>query len=248
MTPAKAADVGPAEAVGTVGSRARLVGTTSHRARAGVDDQFGPRVATSSLAVTGGGRLREPDRTGSFSALRPERSGMTEHARTNVAPATLAVELDEGGVAVEYLDGREAYYHGVPEPVAESVRTTPRRHVHVLVTDPDGTEGVMTYVNDRTTHDDVLESTGVGRLLFESNESEELFPGVTVEMDGLAAVVSADHDLVDGRVFVFEEDEMGERSFEVVEDGEVGGVGDGSVEAGSSGDAGRSNAVDDGDS
>lgn len=144
---------------------------------------------------------------------------MTEHARSNVAPVTLSVELDDEGVAVEYLDGREAYYHGIPEPVTESVRTTPRRHVHVLVTDPDGTEGVMTYVNDRTTHDDVLEATGVGRILLESDESEELFPGVTVDMDGLAAVVGADHDLVDGRVFVFEEDEIGERSFEVVADG-----------------------------
>jgi len=142
---------------------------------------------------------------------------MSDHARSNVAPATLSVELDEGGVAVEYLDGREAYYHGVPDPVAGSVRTTPRRHVHILVTDPGGTEGAMTYVNDRTSHDDVLTDTGVGRILLESGESEELFPGVVVRMDGLAAVVEVDHAVVDGRVFVFEEDEMGERSFEIVE-------------------------------
>lgn len=148
---------------------------------------------------------------------------MRDHARSNVAPATLSIELDEGGVAVEYLDGRETYYHGVPEPVVDSVRTAPRRHVHVLVTDPEGTEGVMTYVNDRTTHDDVLSDTGVGRILLEPGEVEELFPGVTVRMDGFAAVVEGDHALVDGRVFVFEEDERAERSFEVVgEDADSG--------------------------
>lgn len=148
---------------------------------------------------------------------------MTEHARTNVPPATLSVELDEGGVAVEYHDGREAYYHGIPTPTADSVRTMPRKNVHVLVTDEAGTEGVMTYVNDRTTHDDVLEDTGVGRIILSKNETEELFPGVTVRMDGLAAIVEAGPELVDGRVFVFEEDEMSERSFEIVPEEAVPG-------------------------
>jgi hypothetical protein len=164
---------------------------------------------------------------------------MSEHARSNVAPATLSVTLDGGGVAVEYLDGREAYYHGVPEPVAESIRTTPQRHVHVLVTDEDGTEGVMTYVNDRTSHDDVLEDTGVGRILLEPGESEELFPGVTVTMDGYAAVVATDLALVDGRVFVFEEDELGERSFEIVPESaeeESAGAGDDEATGGSNED------------
>ncbi|PSQ16173.1 hypothetical protein BRD00_11945 [Halobacteriales archaeon QS_8_69_26] len=142
--------------------------------------------------------------------------------RSNVSPATLSVELVEGGVAVEYLDGRETFYHGVPEAVEGPVRAAPRRHLHVLVTDPSGTEGVLTYVNDRTSHDDVLESTGVGRVLLEADEREELFPGVAVEMDGLAPVVSADLDLVDGRVFVFEEDEIVEKSYEIVPEDEAG--------------------------
>ncbi len=142
------------------------------------------------------------------------------HARSNVAPDTLSVDLAEEGIAIEYRDGREVFYHGVPERAAGSVRTAPGRHVHVLVTDEDGVEGVLVYVNDRMTHDDVLESTGVGRVFVDRDEREELFPGVTVRMDGLAAEVEADPEVVDGRVFVFEEDERDERSFEIVPEGE----------------------------
>jgi hypothetical protein len=142
------------------------------------------------------------------------------HARSDVPPATLSVELDEKGVGVDYLDGRTVFYHGVPEPVEGSVRTMPRMDVHVLVTDPDGHEGVLTYVNDRATHDDVLESTGVGRVLLDPGDREELFPGVVVRMDGRAAVVKANPAVVDGRVFVFEESEFGERSYELVDESE----------------------------
>jgi hypothetical protein len=139
-----------------------------------------------------------------------------KHDRTNVPPATLRTELTEDGVVVQYHDSREAFYHGVPEPVEETVRCAGGRNVHVLVTDEAGTEGAMTYINDRTSHDDVLESTGVGRVLLDPGEREELFPGVVVEMDGMVPVVSANHAVVDGRVFVFEEDELQERSVELV--------------------------------
>jgi hypothetical protein len=139
-----------------------------------------------------------------------------KHDRTNVPPSTLSVELDEKGVGVTYLDGREVFYHGVPEAAEGSVRAMPRMDVHVLVTDAEGTEGVLTYVNDRASHDDVLESTGVGRVLLGEDGTEELFPGVTVSLDGHATVVEADHDIVEGRVFVFEESELGERSYELV--------------------------------
>ena len=137
--------------------------------------------------------------------------------RSTVAPSTLPIELVDGGVVVEYLDGREAFYHGVPEPVEGSVRTPPGKEVHVLVTDPDGIEGVMTYVNDRNTHDDILESTGVGRVLLDETDEEELFHGVTVSTEGYSVRVQADLDVVDGRVFVFAEDAMSEHSYELVE-------------------------------
>ncbi|WP_276256907.1 DUF5796 family protein [Halomontanus rarus] len=137
-------------------------------------------------------------------------------ARNNVAPSTLGVDLVDGGVVVTYLDGRETFYNGVPKPVAESIRTPPGKEVHVLVTDPDGVEGVMTYVNDRNTHDDILESTGVGRVMLDSTDEEVLFPGVTVSTEGYSVIVEADMGLVDGRVFVFAEDEMSEHAYEIV--------------------------------
>jgi len=139
-------------------------------------------------------------------------------ARNDVAPDTLGVELAEDGVVVEYTDGREAYYRGVPERVTETLQTTPGKLVQVLVTDPTETEGVMMYVNDRDTHDEILESTGIGRVLLDSGEEEELFPGVTVRLEGYAVEVEADPEVARGRVFVFSEDERGESSYELVKE------------------------------
>ncbi len=137
--------------------------------------------------------------------------------RTDVAPGTVGVELDPDGIFVEYLDGRRTFYNGVPDTVAGSVRCGPGKDIHVLVTDESETEGVLVYINDRKTHADILESSGVGRVVLESGEEAELFPGVTAMVDGYAVKVTADLSVTRGRVFVFEEDEVGERSFEIVE-------------------------------
>ncbi len=136
-------------------------------------------------------------------------------SRSNVPPSSLEVDLVEGGIVVRYLDGREVFYHGPPEPVEGSVRTPPGKDVHVLVTDPDGIEGVMTYVNDRDTHDEILESTGVGRVVLDADDEEELFPGVTVSTEAYSIRVEADRSVVDGRVFVFAEDELSEHAYEL---------------------------------
>ncbi|AGB39074.1 DUF5796 family protein [Natronococcus occultus] len=136
--------------------------------------------------------------------------------RSNVAPSTIGVDFVEGGVVVEYLDGRDVFYHGPPKPVEEAITSPPGKEVHVLVTDPDGVEGVMTYVNDRNTHAEILESTGVGRVILEGNDEEVLFPGVTVSTEGYSIRVEADPEVVDGRVFVFAEDEMSEHAYELV--------------------------------
>ncbi|MFC4989805.1 MULTISPECIES: DUF5796 family protein [Saliphagus] len=141
-------------------------------------------------------------------------------ARNDVPPSTLGVELVDGGVVVEYTDGRETFYNGVPEPETGSVRTPPGKEVHVLVTDPDGVSGVMTYVNDRNTHDDILESTGVGRVMLGTDEETELFPGVSVRTEGYAIVVEAEPEVASGRVFVFAEDEMSEHAYEIVAGGD----------------------------
>ena len=139
-------------------------------------------------------------------------------ARNDVAPDTLGVELIEDGIVVEYTDGRETYYRGVPQKVEGTLRTRPGTLTQVLVTDPTETEGVMMYVNDRNTHDDILEDTGVGRVMLDPGEEEELFPGVTVRMDGYAVEVDADPEVARGRVFVFEEDELDEQSYEMVDE------------------------------
>ncbi|ADQ67473.1 hypothetical protein GL213_09475 [Halogeometricum borinquense] len=138
-------------------------------------------------------------------------------ARNDVPPSTLGVELLDHGVQVEYTDGRTTLYHGVPETVTGTLTTAPGKETHVLVTDPTETEGVMMYVNDLKTHDDILESTGVGRVILDAGEEEELFPGVSVRRtEGMRTEIEADPEVARGRVFVFEEDDWGESSYEFV--------------------------------
>jgi len=138
--------------------------------------------------------------------------------RNDVAPGTLAVEIGDGTVAVEYLDGRRVTYAEPARAVGGDVRCQPGKDVHVLVTDEAGTSGVLVYVNDRKTHDDILADSGVGRVLLSAGESTELFPGVRARVDGHAVVVESE-GAVPGRVLVFEEDELGERAFELGAEG-----------------------------
>jgi len=136
--------------------------------------------------------------------------------REEVPPDTLAVDLAEDGIEVEYTDGRAAFYRGVPKRVEGPFRTGPGKDVHVLVTDGTDARGVLTYVNDRTTHADILRDTGVGRILLEPGEETTVFPGVSVRNEQHRILVDADFDRTDGRVFVFAEDEFEERSYELV--------------------------------
>ncbi|HET7324255.1 MAG TPA: DUF5796 family protein [Halococcus sp.] len=131
------------------------------------------------------------------------------------SPDTLSIALTEAGIAVEYTDGREVFYHGIPKKVEERYTTAPGKEVHVLITDPTETEGVLVYVNDRTTADDIIASSGVGRVLLDDEETT-IFPGVSVREEEYRIAVTADPETARGRVFVFEEDEMGERSIELV--------------------------------
>ncbi len=138
---------------------------------------------------------------------------------SDVAPRTLGVELRPEGVVVTYADGRSTIYRGVPKKVSGSLTTSPGKQTHVLITDPTETEGVMLYVNDLKTHDDILEDTGVGRILLDDDETEDVFPGVTVQRTGGHRItVEADPAVARGRVFVFVEDDWGEESYEFVDD------------------------------
>ena len=136
--------------------------------------------------------------------------------RSDIAPDTVSVELTEDGVVVEYLDGRQAFYHGVPTAVEGRIQTAPGKDTHVLITDETETSGILVYVNDLRTHDDILEETGVGRVILDDGEEDELFPGVTVRDNQMRTAVEVDYDVTNGRVFVFEEDELGEASYELV--------------------------------
>ena len=136
--------------------------------------------------------------------------------RRDVAPGTLPVTVEDDAVVIEYLDGRRARYEHPVEPVNGPVRCAPGKEVHVLVTEPDRDRGVMIYVNDRNTDGDILEDTGVGRVVLEPGEEAELLPGVMAFVQGHAVEVVADPAVAGGRVFVFEEDALGERAFELV--------------------------------
>lgn len=133
-----------------------------------------------------------------------------------VPPDTLSVELVEGGVIVEYADGREVFYRGPPDPVESPHETAPGKDIHVLVTDETETSGVLVYVDEKRTDAKILRDTGVGRVLLDADEQTTLFPGVTVTGGNLRATVSVDHDELDGRVFVFEEDQFSEYAYELV--------------------------------
>ncbi len=138
-------------------------------------------------------------------------------AHTDVPPSTVGVDLVESGVEVEYVDGRKTFYRGVPEPVTGTLTTPPKKETHILVTDPTETEGVLLYVNDLKTHDDILESSGVGRVILDDGGSQEVFPGVTVRRPGgMRTEVAADPEVARGRVFVFVEDDWSEQSYEFV--------------------------------
>ncbi len=136
--------------------------------------------------------------------------------RRDVSPASLPVSVEDDAVVVEYLDGRAARYEGPIDPVEGSIRCAPGKEVHVLVTEAERDRGMMIYVNDRNTAGEILEDTGVGRVVLEPGEESELLPGVVAFVDGHVVEVVADPDVAGGRVFVFEEDELGERAVELV--------------------------------
>lgn len=138
--------------------------------------------------------------------------------RSDVAPDTLSISLEPEGVEVGYTDGRSVFYHGVPERTAGPVTTPPGKEVHVLVTDPTETEGVLVYVNDRKTADEILEDSGVGRVMLDPGEETSLFPGVDAEAGSYRITVDADPEVAGGRVFVFAEDETAEHSWEIVDE------------------------------
>lgn len=140
---------------------------------------------------------------------------MEEPRHSEIPPETLAIDIVDGGITVEYSDGREVFYRGDPEPVESPHQTGPGKDIHVLVTDESETHGVLVYVNERKTEDEILQSSGAGRVLLDDGEETSLFPGVTVRGGNLRDEIVVDDELVEGCVFVFEEDQFEELAYEV---------------------------------
>lgn len=135
--------------------------------------------------------------------------------RDPVAPETLAVDIKDDAITVEYLDGRAVTYDEHPTPTTPPVRAQQRRFIQVLVADAETNEGILIYVNDLDTEAEILEDTGVGRAIVRSGETTELFPGVTATVDGQTIRIDVDPDSIDERVFVFEESALTQRAYEL---------------------------------
>lgn len=133
--------------------------------------------------------------------------------RSNVSPAPLPVERGEDGVTVEYHDGRRVRYAGPIEVAEERVSATTSFEIHVLVADPAFTEGIVVYINDYDTRDDILDATGVGRVLLADGAVEAIYPGVRAGRSGETIEVSVDPDLSDAWVYVFVENQLNERAY-----------------------------------
>ena len=131
-----------------------------------------------------------------------------------VHPVKLNAKIAVGGISIKYLDGRTAKYASEPHKVEKCIRCRPGKDVHVMVIQ-DG-KGEVVYVDELKTDHKILESTGVGKYLVPSTELVEVFKGVTAKKEGHSIEICANFELVKGRVFVFQEDEFGERAHELI--------------------------------
>ena len=131
-----------------------------------------------------------------------------------VHPVKLNAEISVDGINIRYLDGRTAKYESEPHKVEKCIRCQPGKDVHV-VTIQEGV-GEVVYVDELKTDHKILESTGVGKYLVPSAELVEIFEGVTARKEGHSIEICANFELVNGRVFVFQEDEFGELAHELI--------------------------------
>lgn len=133
--------------------------------------------------------------------------------RSNVSPVPLPIDRTDEGIAIEYLDGRSVQYGtpvDAPDPPVES---TTSFEIHVLVVDADRDEGIMVYINDYDTVDEILEATGVGRILLGDGDSEAVYPGVRVSREGERIAIAVEEGLADAWVYVFVENPVDERAY-----------------------------------
>lgn len=134
-------------------------------------------------------------------------------ARSNVTPVPLTLDIGDESISLQYQDGRIVTYPG-PFNSREEVSATLTYEIHVLITD--GTEGRMVYINDYDTSDEVLESTGVGRVILEEGSSAAVYPGVTARREGERITIEADAEAIEGSVYTFVENQLEEYAYQLV--------------------------------
>lgn len=133
----------------------------------------------------------------------------------NVSPAMLPVHAGDEGVEITYLDDRCVTYRATPESIQSPVRVQERSHVHALIFGPDGDAGRLVYINDRKTSDNILERTGVGRILLDDGAEATLAPGVDVRRAGEEIAVHVSRAAGERRVLVFVDTQRHEQAYEV---------------------------------
>lgn len=136
-------------------------------------------------------------------------------SRSNVSPATLPVRATDAGIEVEYLDGRTVTYTAPPEPVEGTITVPERSHVHVLVVDEAAEQGQMVYVNDLDTADEILERSGVGRVLVDEGENVTVAQGVDLSRAREQVRIAVEYHPPDRVVFVFVENQLDERAYRI---------------------------------
>lgn len=133
--------------------------------------------------------------------------------RTNVSPTFLPVRKQGSQIELTYLDGRVVTYSGPFNSSLDTIEANRSVEVHVLIVDHDFTEGMMVYINDYDTIDDILESSGVGRIILADESVESLYPGVQVSRDGERIRVNASDAPSDIWVYAFIESQLTENAY-----------------------------------
>lgn len=133
----------------------------------------------------------------------------------NVSPASLPVHAGDEGIEITYLDDRRVTYRATPESTQSPVRVQERSQVHVLIVGPDGDAGRLVSINDRKTSNNILERTGVGRVLLDDGGEATLAPGVDVHRSGEELIVHVSPVVGERRILVFVDTQRHEHAYEV---------------------------------
>ena len=135
--------------------------------------------------------------------------------RTNVSAVPLPVRRSDDTIEITYLDDRVVTYPGPFQDEGTSLTANRTVEIHVLIVDNEFSEGMMIYLNDYDTVDDILESTGVGRIILDDGATESLYPGVRGSRQGERITVEVDTNAETAGVYVFVESQLKQDAYEL---------------------------------